>query len=366
MPTTIQEVLSGRILTGTIQTVKAGVGEDALPPGLVNPSTVRVEGETGTYYLVEGTRQTARLVQQSAPSVRRTMSGVQTRNVNIPRFAENMAVKADTLTQLESTDTGRQDMGVQEVARMVAESKQVLVNGRNASIISAFALGAIYYDSAGQLLPTSAGAAVTINYSVPSGNQAQLNVDGTGAVIAATWATAATGIVKQIQNLRKAARKLTGYPLKHALYGSNVLDYILSNTQLKEIINRSPAYQEAFSAGVIPNGLLGFTWWPAYETYFASANGTVNEVFGADTVTFIPDPSVEWYERMEGATRVPKGVAIATDLSDAHSNSALTTGMYSYAYQTLDPLGHTMVYGDVQCPVIKVPGAVFIAKVANF
>jgi len=46
-------------------------------------------------------------------------------------------------------------------------------------------------------------------------------------------------VVKQIGKLKKAARKLTGYPLKYAFYGENVPDYINANTTYE--ITWSPA-----------------------------------------------------------------------------------------------------------------------------
>lgn len=361
----LQSVLSGRNLSGTIQAVAAGLPA-VLHPGFESQTPRGVEGNTATYYKVEGTRKTAQLVHYGAPSKARTLSGVNEKPVTLAHFAENVGISAHTLVNLMDENEKKQRLGEAEVARLVQEAKQIMVNTRRATIASAAATGYIYYDKDGNLLASSSGAQITVDFGIPSGNRGQLNVFGDGAIIDASWGAASTKIVKHMQLLAKATLKLTGYnALENAIYGENILDYFLGNTQLKEIISRFPAFQAGFSSGIIPDGFLGVKkWWPGYQFFYSDKDGTLQPFVGGDNIIFHPDPDPTWYELLEGTTPVPGELGLAGgDLSDAIASIDLQQGMYSYAKVTDDPVSATMIYGDNFLPVIKVPKAVFIADV---
>lgn len=364
--TTLRSVLAGRNLCGTIQSIKPGLPDDAMPPALMNQTSRKITGNTGTYYQVEGSRKTATLVQYGAPSVRRALSGVAEKPFTLAHFAENIEIPAADLENLESDTGEKQALGEQEVMRRLEETRTILDNGRAAMVMSAICLGAIYYGASGNLLPSSSGAKVSIDYGVPAGNKSQLNIDGSGSVIAASWATAGTSILKHVQNLKSKARKKNGYKLKHAVYGANILDYFTANTTLKEYLVRNPRYNDAFSNGEIADGFLGFTWWPGYEAFFQDKDGTNQDLLGADQIAFFPEVDATWYERVEGTNTVPRDMNVSADVSAALKNTMQATGMFAYAELKTDPVCAKMVYGDTYLPLIKVPGALYIATVAGF
>jgi len=204
---------------------------------------------------------------------------------------------------------------------------------------------------------------VAVDFGVPSGNREQLDVFGEGALISATWANAGTAIHSQVSALKKAARKLTGYPLRHAFYGGNILDYLLGNTKLKELINRTPSGQQAASANEIPAGFLGLQWHPIDEAFYVDADGAHQDFFGGDTVVFTPDPSPEWWEVVEGTYPVPTDLGqVGPDGQAALGGVAAAAGMFSYAAVSHNPVGIEQFAGDTFLPP-KVPGAIFIADV---
>ena len=365
MAKTLQQILGGRNLTGVIQGIRPGLPDDILPPALVKPGVTRsIKGDTGTYRKVEGTRKTARIAMYGSKSQQRNLSGVTEKSFKCLHSIENIQIKPDVLVNLESNDGSEQRLGEEEVAREVSEFRQLFDNTRVASVFSAFALGKVHFDSDGNLLPTSSSAAISVDYEIPSGNLGQLDVFGGGAIISASWATAGTKIAKHVQLLHKAARKKTGYKLEHALYGENIFDYFLSNTQLKEIIYRNNRFQDAFTTGEIPDGFLGIKkWWPAYQGFFEDQNGVLQDSFGVDTVTFIPEPDPTWWEWINGSYPVPTTIDLQPDASSALSTIVLQSGMFMYAVLTTDPVGIKMIAGDTFLPMIKVPGSVFIADV---
>ena len=364
MAKTLQQILGAKNLTGVIKGVAPGIPQDILPPAFLKP-TRTVEGDYCTYRKVDGTRKTARLAQYGAPSRTRSLKGVSEVPVKLVHSIESMQHTPATLMNLTNmADENRQKLGIQEVTRQTRDFKDLFVNLRYASVYAMLAAGVIYFDVDGELLPDSTGAFTTVDAQVPSGNKDQLDVFGDGAIIAASWATAGTAINTQISNLKIAARKKTGYPLRQAFYGNNILNYFLGNTKLKELINRNAGYQVAAAGGEIPQGFLGLNWTPVQEAFYEDADGEYQEFFGGDTVVFTPDPSPDWYEFIEGTYPVAGDIGkVAADAVAALRSIKIESGMFSFATVTSDPAGIKQVAGDTFLPMIKVPGAVFMADV---
>ena len=362
--TNLQNVLGGRQLSGTIELIKPGLPTEQLPPGLLSP-TLGIEGVSHVMRQREGTRRTPARVEYGAPSRRYTPKGVSEKPVVLNHFSHNTELKAATLVNLESDNGQRQRLGESEVERIVNESKVFLENGRAASVMSAFALGKIHYNSDGELLPSSSGAQVTIDYGIPSGNLNQLAINGGSAVIDASWANPATKIVKQMTNLTKASGKFTNYKPAVAMYGSKIPDFLYNNDQVQAYMKNNQRFQDAFVAGMIPDDFLGIKkWFPAYLSYFEDSSGTQQEIFASDSITFIPEVSTDWYGFVEGTTPIPGSFGTSKpDLAAVLRDVFMQRGMFAYAYGTVDPVGATMVFGDTYLPEILVPNAVFIADV---
>src|SRR3990167_9682135 len=109
MGTTLQQILGGRQLTGTIQMIKSGL-PDVLPPGMFNV-TERVEGNTCTYRRVRTTRQPARFTTYGAPGRKRSTSDVGEPPVKLLHAKHDIDFAASTLVNIESTDGVKQRLG---------------------------------------------------------------------------------------------------------------------------------------------------------------------------------------------------------------------------------------------------------------
>lgn len=358
----LQAILGGRTLTGVIQSVKPGLAEESLA-GFMDMTGRTVEGDSGEYVKVEGSRKTARIAAYGSPSRRRSLSGVSNVPVKLIHSAENIEIKGHTLTNLMSPDGVRQRLGESEVGRQTRESGQLQRNLRVAATMSALGQGFIYADNDGNLLPSSSGASITVDFQVPAGNKNALDVLGTGAVIAASWATNTTDIPGHMATLKAQARKLNGFVPTRAYYGANVRKYILDNLACQQLINANPLLQNGFASGVIPDGFLGFRWRDAQDWFYVDDAGAVQSFVGADNIIFTPEPSAEWWEVLQGTTPVPRGMGAGQDANEVLADIEPVAGMFSYAYLTKDPVGITQVYGDTFLPVLKVPAAIYIADV---
>jgi hypothetical protein len=363
MSTTLDQVIGGQNLTGVIQGVTTGV-PNVFPAGFYQVDKT-VDGDTGEYTRVDGTRATARIAAYGSPSQQRHLKSISKVPVKLIHTIESIYFRPSVLVNLtEYSSPDKQQLGIVEVTRQTREFRRLFDNLRVATLTQMLFTGQIYFDGAGNLLPSSTGAAVTVDFGVPDGNQDQLNVFGSGAIIDASWDSATTTIATQVQNLRKASRKLTGYPLAHAFYGQNVLDYLLNNNNVKELINRNIVLNAAAAQSDIPSPLFGLNWHPAYEAFFEDQNGVNQDLVGPDQVLFTPEPSTDWVGWLEGTYPVPTTVGqINVDAAASTGNVRTVAGMFSYGQVMADPVTIKQVAGDTFLPVLKVPKSIFIATV---
>lgn len=367
MSVNLQALLGLPNLTALIQEVAGGVPQ-LLPPSLFT-LTRPVEGDSATYYKHSMTRQTASLTDYGGTARNRGHAGMTEVPIKLMHSLEVIRHKPHTLLNLLDTASpsnfGRQQMGMQEIARQTANFAMRFTNLRRAAVYSIFRDGKIYFDGDGNLLSSSSGAVRTVDFSVPAGNQNQLNALGEGNIIAASWATSSTDIVGQIDALRTAASKLTGLPIRHALYGPKVKNYLFRNDTLKDLIANNGSLNAAAAQGKVPDPLIDLTWWDVQGAFYAD-NGNVNRNFyGDDTIIFIPEPSREWWEIVEGTIPIAQVQNnLSGDAVAALSDATMAAGMFSLAHVT-GPVPATIEHfgGDTFLPTLVNPNAIFIANV---
>ena len=363
MAASIEQILASRNLIGLIQGVVSGVPDNLVPPAFF--TTLRtVEGNRASYNKVNGTRQTARLVQYGSASQKRELKGIAEKAVTLLHTFEHENHPAAVYTNLINEDNEqKQKLGMMTISRQIRMFGDLFKNLRISSIYSALALGGIHFDAAGNLLPSSSGAVISVDYGIPAGNKEQLDVFGAGDIISAKWSAASTDILGQIKAIKDASIRLTGYPLKYAFYGKNVPGYLLGNTAFRDLVSASPRMAEAAASSDVPEPLAGLSWRSVSEAFYVDNGGTSRGWFDDDTVVFTPEPSIEWYEFLEGTFAVPTNSNLSADAATAMRSMQEVPGPFSYAEVTMDPPGVKHYAGDTFLPVIKVPSAVFIAEV---
>lgn len=363
MSKTIEQILGAENLCGVIDGLKGTMAATQLLPTIFLTPNRKVEGNTATYIRTLTNRKTARLAAYGSPSRLRTLKGIEKVPVTLMHTVEHILHEMRVLINLKSyTSDVKQKLGEEEVARKTAEFKQLFQNLRAGAVFSLLSQGAIYFDGEGNLLADSTGAAVTVSFGIPAGNLDQLDALGEGDIISAKWSAAATDIVSQIQNLKQVAVQLSGYPLRHAFYGKDILGFLQGNDVLKIYLQNNQDYQKKIAGGEIPDRLLGLTWHPVCEAYSELEAGG-NFWFADDTVVFTAEPDFSWYEVIEGSVAVPTSIEVRSDGSAALKDVVLTFGMFSYALLLSDPVAIKQLAGDTFLPVLKVPKSIFIADV---
>jgi hypothetical protein len=366
----INDILGAPNLCGIIQSTKSGVPNPF--PDAFYQTDKRVDGDTAEYKTFTGTRSPATLSAYGAPSKNRQLRDVGVKTVKLLHSAENIVLPVkDYVNLLSYNDLHKQRLGSEEVARQISEARKAQDILRISAMVSMMFQTQVSFDTAGNLRPTSSGAATTITYGVPSANQTQLNVFGSGNILSAGWQTASTDIAGQVRNLHQAAVQLSGYELKHAFYGKNIAGYLANNTAMGNYFFRDQYQPDSFgpqyiATADIPNPLLGLQWHKAYYSFYYDQNNSKQSFVGDDQIVFTPEPSLDWVGILEGSYPVPTKAGIVTSAEPSVvSDMILQSGMFAYGVPSADPPTAKIVYGDTFLPILKVPSAIFVANV-NF
>lgn len=363
MSLSIESVLSAQNLTKAMKDVEGGVPADLVDPVLLAGSE-EIEGNWHEVQVYEDTRENATITSYGAPATETDNEPVAERSFKLIHSFESKRVKAAALQNLKSEDASgqKQVKGAQTIARQVGDSRQRNMNLRMSSLYSLFSAGKVKFDKDGNVLdPTTGGAFAEVDFEVPAGNIGDCDALGEGPIIDNPWSAAGTNIHTQLANLRAAARKLTGQKLEDAYYGTNILDHLLTNNKLKEIINRNTGFQEQVAMGLVPQGFLGFRWFPINEAFFKNKAGDFIDFFDDDALTLTPKAGTgTWYDMVEGSYLIPTNQDIGGSLSEVIGSLEQAIGMFSYAAPTLNPPGATMFYGDTFLTELLIPASIFL------
>ena len=355
----IEEILGFVPLTAAVEKVKAGVPR-LLPEVFYrrNPGD-RVLGNKARLINYVGTRKNARLAPYGSGPRQIVQLARESQDVYMLHTIENLPFQQELFMQLRQLDSYVvQKMAADEIAFQAQQAMTRQTNLESSVVHVMLANGKLWFDVDGNLLPNSTGADLTVDYGVPANNLNQLN-----GLIAASWATAATDIVTQINNIKMTAIQTTGYPLKYALYGKNIQNYLMTNTTVQTYLKYNvPKSEYWLLNGQIPPGLFGLEWIPMQNTFFEDASDVVQEIFGGDTVSFCPEITPMTYSIYEGSFPVPKTLMLAQTVEQMLGNYEVQYGAFGYAMMN-PPSQIIGVYGDTFLPRLKVPSAFYIADV---
>lgn len=359
----LEKVLGHTPLTEALRTHVNGI-PNQLPDTLFSVKE-RFLGDKGRFRELTGERRTAKRTHYGSPAIKRNLRDVGDRDVRMWHNFEEIEIDILMLQKLQSVDKYEQDMGKSWLADQLEQAAMRLQNNRVAAVTSVLRYGAIYWDSDGNLLPSSSGADtnLTVSFNVPANNQNQLN-----GIISASWALNNTDIPTQILSLKAQAAKDTGYQLTTAFYGKNIPSYLFKNDFMQSYLSRNTGFNDQYMrTAEIPDGLLGFKWIPVYEMFFEDNDGTNQSLWGDDLVVFTPDVMDEqymkWWMPMEGSFQVPRSLSIPRDVSNILSNFETVHGIFSYAEMITNPPSAVGRYGDTFLPALRNPSVIYQADV---
>jgi hypothetical protein len=355
----LEQILYFRNLTGVIESIKAGI-PCPLPDAMLK-SHKQVSGNRAEYFKITGTRQVARIVQYGSPAQRQGLREVDSVPITLMHSFEDMAWPLSLMIALTQMSELKKDAkGTEQAEYQSRNFKKRFVNLRQVAAMQALFTGILYWDKNGNLLPSSAGAAASVDFSVPAGNKTTVGGLITG------WNTTSTDIIGQIEALQAKAVAASGYPITTAYYANGVASWIGANTTALQYLkfNLEMGTQYVKNKSRIPQGFGGIAnWIYAGDTFYADSTNTNRVIMPAATVVFTPDVDEEWWDIYEGSFLVPKTVTPQMNQSASdmlsEANLAEVFGQFGYGQLSMNPPTVVQYAGDTFLPILKVPGAIY-------
>lgn len=345
------DILAWRNISTSVQKVETGI-PDRLPQQF-KTLTEDVLGDATTYVTFYGQRAVAKRTAYGAPSQKREQRPMGDESLKLLHFSEHTLVEQELLLRLRQTNDLLAQTKAQEIiGRAGADFRQVFDNTRLAVTTFLLATGKCYFDSAGNVLPTSSGAntALTIDLGVHANNQNQLN-----GIIDAPWGTATTNIIQHIEDVRVQMRRNTGRALKYAFYGKNVAAWVFNNATTKSYWQFNETGYKQFMANParVPNGFADIEWVYMGDCYYEDSGGVTQLIWPQDAVVFTPEIDRNFYTLYQGSMMVPKSYGINPDVVSGVENFDIAYGMAGYAVPQFEPVGVKAVYFDTFFPAFK-------------
>lgn len=358
---TYQELFASTTLMQMVEKIKTGI------PPVIPDAFMRVTGavrrDLVEWAAIQGTRATPQLSGYNAPAQRKTGSVYEKHSATCLHMKTSFVHSVNDLLG-NTLNPATNDVDAIGESKITNELRQMLAectNMRHTAVGSLLALGHIYADVEGNMLPSASGAIYDVNAGIGANNLNQIN-----GIIAVDWDIVTAPIIEDIGAIKRAALQTTGYPLVHAFYGSDIPTWIAINDYAKEYLYRNAAMNDAYmTSGAIPPGFAGMQWHDMSSLFFVDQDGTVQTVWPTDVITFTPEPNPSWYGFIEGSYAIPTSLAMATDMLALLNNTRIVQGQFSFAQATAEGgvLRVEQFVGDTIMPTLLNPDAVFIADV---
>lgn len=366
MAKTLQQLLGVNTMLKYVETPFGGVDSSPLPTALFT-TRQPVQGKTARWMQSGNTRNVAPANIAGAPAKNVGFQARTEREATCIRAFNEQTHKADTWDNLVSDQTGIQDLGASEIDFQSREFNRLHDNLRISGVCSSLFLNHIYLDANGDLLPSSSTSVIDVDMRVPATNAGDLS-SLSALPSTASWATDSTDILGQLEGIRKLAHQYSGRPIRYVLYGTNIMDYLATNTAIAAILQSNTPLAQAFSENRIPTG-FGMNggsssgngpkvdWISAATLGYTDAAGTFRYWCGADQVLFLPEIDMGWWSMLEGTFPVPTTLTLPENPSPSLFRQV--RGRFSYCTIGTNPPGVTQFMGDTFLPVLTNPNAIF-------
>lgn len=332
-------------------------------PEVLYTRTKNVPGHKYRRLVFRPSRKSARQTPYGAPPRQVPQTGAGFEDVVMIHSAEEIDCGIEVLEMYMAYEgMGVQSMANQELDRRSTDFGVRQQNLRNTCIHMSIANGKIFFDANGDLASTDqvASGGYTVDYKVPAGNIAAAGVN---------FSDPAALVVNWLVGFQRDYIMATGRPLKYAICGKNIAQYLAANTQFKEYLKYNRPISDAYiQTGLIPATMeiLGVTWIFAHTAFFERADGTAVQIMPDDQITFLPELGPDMYQLMQGSVPVPKQFHAFQQGGDFNSiiREMLDNqqfGAVQFAYGTALPFPQIrMVQVDTFFPDWKNPNCLFL------
>jgi hypothetical protein len=351
------------------QTVRKAISQLELPGtslsnlfgwGLGGTNSTRQSGRNFAYDVFNHTRKIASGRVPGQASGRPKAQKLGHVKATFPRAAESIELLDENL--LNQRAIGGRDTSLDQMGEVFLSRQEAYLAQRFANLIefqtAAMIRGSYSYDGDGDDLRHGfSGGQTTIDFKIPSGNLAQLDMLGGGNILDADWATDTTDIPGHLHQINAAMIQLTGLGIAHVVVTSTGWQYLLTNTKVQDQGGADNTPFESVTraaAGEFTAKLRCVPWLTFHVLDYGLEiwNGTTEtftKLIEDNHAAFLPEPSPSWVQYLEGSEIVTEGPGGAK-----HERF----GFHAWSYPVHDPSGWMLsaVLNDI--PALYTPQAI--------
>lgn len=396
MGVSLHELLQPQVVLDVVSRIREGQGRIGkwlgFQPNRFDPETVTLEGPNtvkgdtrfASWRIYDHSRVIAKGRAPGTGPATVSRNPVGDTRISCARFHEKVVMDYEDLGNLSpvmgpnsQVDPGGQDY-ITRQERTMAEHFNNAVELMSVGMLR----GAFYLTMTGDnlypvLTQPGSGNYITVNFQIPSGNTAQLNMLGAGSIIDATWASASTNIVKHLMNIKSAFANLTGWPMRHCWCTSPMWYNIITNTEVRNTAGSSVSPfadydfvpetgndgEQISEYAAILRADPTITWHildeclavncdidPSYSTSDGTNSSNVVKVIPDTNVFFLPDVNPLWCRMYHGAEYVVE--------TPGPSPGVKRQGYYFWNNYCIQPSGVELIGLLNALPLLYVPKAV--------
>jgi hypothetical protein len=241
----LQTLLQPQVLTNVVSQVAEVsdwlsmlFGVQVGGPNIINHG----HGRYGAYHIYNNVRKVARGRAPGTAAGRRSAQPMDRVPFVYPRMHDSVALSAEVLHNLgQIADPATRDIaGKDMIKRQTKTLGQLAANWRKAMLVGTLR-NSLYMGMDGDdvffdFVSTSGVEKVLqVPTQMPAGNQAKLNMVGTGDIINASWDNIATDIIGHLGLINAAFQQLCGGHLAACVCGTKVWNNVIQNTSVGKV-----------------------------------------------------------------------------------------------------------------------------------
>lgn len=318
----------------------------------------------------EDTRRAAPVNRRGSPARTLDMQGVEKVYFTPIHAFNEIDTPVEVLEFIQMPDSP-----IAEEKGMLALRRQFDLFGKRHSVLRAVSLakaltgGLIYFDTDGNILESSSGAAISIDLGVAATHKSQLAhaSNGSSDIIDVAWDSASAKILRDLEQIREAAEYDKAPMPKHVWMHTAAKQWFRDNTELKSFLTlNSPLALQAVNDFLPQNELqLGdWTFHFTATTYVGADGSTVRPLIPKTGAIITPDPGDgDWLRQFETSELIPSEEGITGSLEEAMGRFDKKFGDFAYFKVRDNPGGLSMRMGMNFLYCFADPNAVWYATV---
>lgn len=347
-----------------------------LDQAFLTPSSAKPIGINVEYEAYSGVRSAGYITSYDSPAVTVDTNGAQKIRATCIGGRESIGIPEELIWGLKNNIPYIAENAKAEFLRRMANFRTRADSRRRNIVASAVLTGKLYvkYQNNGTGLVTTSGTSGAVNV-MSAYTPTILNVGDTipnsGGVTVPDFSVSTTDIPGFFRTIKQAYEQTSNYEATMCQYGKNIPGYMgETNTSMTAYWSRNQILGRTYVDTLeVPPSAFDFQWKPAYRQYFldeAATTVATKSLIQDDTLVITPAISEDWYEFVEGSSKVPTGIPA---LMSAASVEELL-GQFEYkwgisAYSIMNPQTFQLagVAQDFTFPVLKNGNLHWIIKV---